>query len=226
LIAALLSSVYYLMKLRQECGDLAILSCAARQVIGPSRTVTADHSEVATVEARKAAEQFRREREESERRIRAAEEARRAAEEKRAAEEARKLAEQRERAAEEARKAAERHATALTVDGMWHGEYWGGLNARPVNFSLSVRLYGSDCRGRTEEPNTFGHRSAPKLYANIVCRLGGGGRRRLVFTKTYDGTGGQSHSVEYEGEISLDGRRIMGTWRIGTLSGPFSLTRE
>lgn len=77
-----------------------------------------------------------------------------------------------------------------------------------------------------EEPNTFGHPSAPKLYANVECRLlVGSGPPRLVLRKVYDGTGGQSHAVHYEGDLSWDGRTVNGNWRIGATTGRFSLTK-
>jgi hypothetical protein len=98
---------------------------------------------------------------------------------------------------------------------------------RPVEFTANIQVTGSRCRGRTEEPNTFGDRSAPRLYANFDCELViGRGPPRLIFRKVYDGTGGQSHGVEYEGEIASDRAGITGTWRIGTELGRFSLIKQ
>lgn len=226
IMAAVLSSTYYLIKLRQECGAIPLLACAMRQAVGLSEPGRSNEIDRASDEARRAAEQYKREREEAERRARAADEARRAAEERRAAEDARRLAEQKERAADEARKVAGQYAALADLGGMWQGVYAGGLNPRPVNFVMTLQVYGNTCRGRIEEPNTFGHPSAPRLYANVECRLVVGRPPRLVFRKVYDGTGGQSHSVDYDGEISLDGRSVTGTWRIGTLSGGFSLIKQ
>jgi hypothetical protein len=124
-------------------------------------------------------------------------------------------------------------ASALAIelgelDGMWWGMYtYADRAKRPVEFTIDIRVAGSSCQGRIEEPNTFGDPLVPRLYANTDCRLLiGGGQPRLMFRKTYDGTGGQSHSVDYEGEVASDGRGITGVWRIGTQSGRFSLIKQ
>jgi hypothetical protein len=49
---------------------------------------------------------------------------------------------------------------------------------------------------------------------------------RLILKKTYDGMGGQTHPVDYLGDLSPDRRSVTGTWRIGTQSGRFSLTKQ
>ena len=96
-----------------------------------------------------------------------------------------------------------------------------------MEFVLTLEVAGGACRGRTEEPNTFGHPSAPKLFANIQCSLTTGpGRPRLALRKVYDGTGGQSHGVDYVGELSADGRSITGTWSLAGNSGRFTLSRQ
>lgn len=220
LAAAVLSGSYSLIKLRQECGAVPLVACV-QQALGAREPGAIDRDGRAAEEARRSVEQSRREREEAERRIRAAEDARRVAEEKRAAEQARRLAEEKERTV-----GAGQYAALPDLGGTWRGVYAGGLNQRPVDFVMTLQV-GNTCRGRIEEPNTFGHPSAPKLYANVECRLqSSGGQSRLMFRKVYDGTGGQSHSVDYDGEVSLDGRRVTGTWRVGTLSGTFSLIRQ
>jgi hypothetical protein len=114
------------------------------------------------------------------------------------------------------------------LEGVWQGLYiYPSAAQRPVPFTMTVRVNGDVCRGRIEEPNTFGHPSAPLLYANVQCQLVvGTGPPRLLFRKVYDGTGGQSHSVDYEGEMASDRNGITGTWRIGTQSGRFSLIRQ
>jgi hypothetical protein len=114
------------------------------------------------------------------------------------------------------------------LDGVWWGMYtYADPAKRPVEFSMDIRVAGNACQGRIEEPNTFGLPSVPRLYANTDCRLLiGGGPTRLMFRKTYDGTGGQSHSVDYEGEIASDNRGITGVWRIGTQLGRFSLIKR
>lgn len=119
-------------------------------------------------------------------------------------------------------------STALAgLSGTWKGTYsYANPGQRPVEFVLTLEVVGSTCRGRTEEPNTFGHPSAPKLFANIQCSLTAGpGPPRLAMRKVYDGTGGQSHGVDYAGELSADGRSIAGTWSLAGSSGRFTLSR-
>jgi hypothetical protein len=83
------------------------------------------------------------------------------------------------------------------------------------------------CRGRSEEPNTFGDKSASKLYGNLVCdslfvRPG----EKILISKTYDGTGGVSHTVTYTGIISADLSEIAGEWSIGQTRGAFNIRRQ
>ena len=114
------------------------------------------------------------------------------------------------------------------LDGVWRGMYtYSDQAQRPVEFTMTLQTTGNRCRGRIEEPNTFGHPSAPRLYAYVDCQLVvGRGPPRLMFRKVYDGTGGQSHGVDYDGEIASDLRGITGTWRLGTQAGRFSLIRQ
>lgn len=112
--------------------------------------------------------------------------------------------------------------------GSWHGTFtYFRQGKRPVEFSVRITSDGNRCRGSTEERNTFGDPSASRLYANFDCHvILGQGPARLVFRKIYDGTGGQSHGVDYEGEIASDLGGVTGIWRIGTESGRFSLLRQ
>jgi hypothetical protein len=119
-------------------------------------------------------------------------------------------------------------STALAdLTGTWRGAYSYSNPGRPVEFVLTLEVAGGACHGRTEEPNTFGHPSAPKLFANIQCSLTTGpGPPRLAMRKVYDGTGGQSHGVDYVGELSADGRSITGTWSLAGSSGRFTLSTQ
>lgn len=113
-------------------------------------------------------------------------------------------------------------ADLIVGDSQWSGSYRYGNN-QSVNFSLrlSVSSNGS-LSGRTQEPNTFGNKSAASLFANVQGSVQGSGIR---FTKTYDGTGGVNHSVSYSGTLGSDGKSMNGTWRIGNdNSGSFSAT--
>jgi hypothetical protein len=112
-----------------------------------------------------------------------------------------------------------------TISGFWRGTYsYASGNQAAVNFTVSFGSNG--CSGRSEEPNTFGNSSAPKLFANFSCpdpTLAPG--HVITFSKTYDGTGGVSHSVIYTGTVSADMRTISGRWAINSTRGNFTMSR-
>lgn len=107
-------------------------------------------------------------------------------------------------------------SNASRLAGWWTGEfeYDGGAGA-PGPFTLNLTAQGANVVGMTAEFNTFGDPSAAYLYATISGHVEGD---RLIFVKTYDGTGGQSHSVTYDGVIDRTGNLIAGRWRIGSMS--------
>ncbi|MGH8232346.1 MAG: caspase family protein [Steroidobacteraceae bacterium] len=97
-------------------------------------------------------------------------------------------------------------------DGQWAGSYnYGtGGNNRVVQFAMVLKADGARVFGRILEPNTFGG-NAKQLNANLQGSLQGG---NVMFTKTYDGSGGYSQSVQYSGVLSRDGGSITGTWEL------------
>jgi hypothetical protein len=110
----------------------------------------------------------------------------------------------------------------LTGDSEWIGHYYyanGG--SVEVHVSLHVDANGV-VTGRTEEPATFGNGSSPKLFANI--HDGSLRGDTISFTKTYDGTGGVNHSVNYSGRISGDGKAMSGDWATD-ITGKFFLVK-
>lgn len=115
-------------------------------------------------------------------------------------------------------------AASLEGDSQWSGQYSYPSSDKPrapVPFTLTLRVSADgSLSGRTEEPNTFGDKSASKLYGTVRGNISGSG---LQFTKTYDGTGGVSHSVVYNGNLSSDGSNVSGSWRIKDFSGAFNL---
>lgn len=101
----------------------------------------------------------------------------------------------------------------------WQGQYAYPDGREPVVFIMTLDSAGDGSfTGDSEEPATFGNGSSPTLTAT----LDGATRGPLIrFTKTYDGSGGQTHSVEYEGKISNDGNSINGAWHLGSYGGTF-----
>jgi len=136
-----------------------------------------------------------------------------------------------EQEARQREQAAKRKSATLDLAdmaGRWSGTYsYSSGTQQPVNFSMTLNVSSGTCAGRIEEPNTFGNPSSKFLYANITCALEQTAPLpTLVVNKTYDGTGGVNHSIVYRGSVAADGRLVTGTWRTGTLSGPFHLRRQ
>ena len=101
----------------------------------------------------------------------------------------------------------------------WSGSYSYPDGKRSVAFTMTLSGSQGAVSGRTTERNTFGKPPATHLFGNVRGTINGSS---IAFTKTYDGTGGVSHSVEYRGRIS--GNSMSGSWSIGSTSGGFSAT--
>ena len=114
--------------------------------------------------------------------------------------------------------------SGISLPRFWSGRYFYGKNNREsVPFELDLKHEGMTITGRISEPRTFGNPTSNELYATIFGSIERDGSVR--FTKTYDGTAGVSHSVEYVGLLkgSGDRREITGTWRIKRTTGPFTM---
>ncbi len=111
------------------------------------------------------------------------------------------------------------------IAGVWSGHYFYPNNSNPpVPFELRVTsTQGVTFRGRTSEPNTFGDPGVRALYADVVGSVGL--YSSIRFEKTYDGTGGVDHSVNYAGTLDAAGQRIEGSWSIGNTGGRFEMQR-
>jgi len=111
------------------------------------------------------------------------------------------------------------------LTGMWRGTYhYGGIGQQPVNFDLALIQDGKDVVAVIRETNTFAMRPGPFLAA--VCKGGFDAQAgKLTLTKTYDGTLGPNHSIEYTGKLSQDGDKVEGTWDLGGGTGTFTLER-
>jgi hypothetical protein len=117
----------------------------------------------------------------------------------------------------------ERPPAAADLSGEWNGYYSGGGNQRTL-FAVTISGAPGRFRGRMAEQNTFADRSVARLHAEIAGETRADGR--VVFVKTYDGTGSASHSVQYEGRIDESGRAISGEWSIGSTRGQFQMVRR
>jgi len=109
------------------------------------------------------------------------------------------------------------------LTGVWFGEYAYPPNTYPpVSFIANIDDTCGLIDGRTDEPNTLDAPFATRLFARLSGRHGDG---IVTLIKTYDGTGGITHSVVYTGQVDAEHETIEGIWRAGGWSGRFTMTR-
>lgn len=112
---------------------------------------------------------------------------------------------------------------AVDLSGQWRGAYFYDYDRTPVAFQLLLTDRGGEIAGRSDEPQTFGSGNVGTLYANWRGKISGDGL--LALTKTYDGTGGVNHSIDYTGRL-VGPNRIEGRWSIDAANnGLFTLER-
>lgn len=111
--------------------------------------------------------------------------------------------------------------SAWAADGatVWNGVYAYDNAQPPVHFTMTVTTKGKTMTGRLEEPATFGDGTSDKLFADISGTMFG---FKVSFKKKYDGTGGQTHTVDYRGTV--DGKTMFGTWEVTGLAGTWYAT--
>jgi hypothetical protein len=115
---------------------------------------------------------------------------------------------------------------AAALAGTWNGRYsyQSSAGRQEVPFKLELTVRRTSLSGRMTEPATFGDNSSPNLYANVVGIVEG---RRVRLIKTYDGTGGQTHSVYYEGVLDPGSTTLSGSWIISDRgSGEFRASKN
>lgn len=111
--------------------------------------------------------------------------------------------------------------------GAWSGHYAyvAGEDFEappPVAFTAQLKKKGDKLSGTTEEANTFGQKTSDVLKANIEGTVKG---NLVQFTKTYDGTGGQTGSIQYRGKRKAN--TISGTWTIAPdVKGTFEMQKN
>jgi hypothetical protein len=120
-------------------------------------------------------------------------------------------------------------AKAGAISGAWQGEYFypDGSGQDSVKFDVVLVQDGETVVGYMKEPNTFGNQGEPFLHALLKGRFDPKSGK-LTFTKTYDGTAGQSHDVEYTATLPAKATKVEeGAWTIGgNFSGRFTLERS
>ena len=109
-----------------------------------------------------------------------------------------------------------------SLTGVWQGRYVYG-NGQDRAFLATLMEFGAFLSGTTHELNSDGH-GAEEQFAMVEGSRAG---RSVRFVKTYDGSGGWSHSVSYEGTVSSDSTEIDGRWSIeNAASGTFLMMRS
>jgi hypothetical protein len=106
----------------------------------------------------------------------------------------------------------------------WAGQYDYPDGRASVPFSLELNVSrDGHLKGHSKEPATFGNGSSPFLIADLHGNVDGD---RIEFIKSYNGEGGATHSVRYQGTLSDGGQRIKGEWNIDNYRGSFQAMRD
>ena len=114
-------------------------------------------------------------------------------------------------------------AAPAPLTGIWTGFYGYDGQANIVQFQARLSAGGAFAfTGATIENNTFGDANVLFLTANLKG-VKNDTTGRVSFAKTYDGTGGQSHTVQYDGAYDSSGACVAGTWKIDGAGGPFRM---
>lgn len=109
-------------------------------------------------------------------------------------------------------------------DSVWTGRYWLDKEDRDgVPFSVWMSIKQGKLTGSTLEPNTFDWVESEELDASIRGHVADD---EVVFLKSYNAF--EHEPVYFEGELSEDGRKVVGKWYFGwpdEQSGPFEMKR-
>ena len=112
-----------------------------------------------------------------------------------------------------------------SLSGAWSGayRYLGDIGPETV-FNVRIEEVGGAFTGAVQEPNVLKRGSGSIVTAEIE---GVRTAQTIAFTKFYNGSGGMSHAVRYEGEANAALTRIDGRWTIPRgVSGTFFMERE
>lgn len=112
-----------------------------------------------------------------------------------------------------------------SLTGAWSGAYRypGDLMPETV-FNARIEEVGGAFTGSLQEPNVHGLGPGGVVTSDIEgVRTG----NAVAFTKFYDGSGGMSHAIRYEGAANAALTRIDGRWSIPRdISGTFFMVRD
>ncbi|WP_052134420.1 hypothetical protein [Sphingomonas sp. 37zxx] len=108
------------------------------------------------------------------------------------------------------------------LSGVWYGDYASNhWSVDPNSFIALLEEQGGSLSGSITERDIW-------LGSGIVRASVDGTRQGLTvrFRKQYDGSGGLSHAVDYQGTVNDDATRIVGRWKMRFYAGSFSMSRE
>lgn len=108
--------------------------------------------------------------------------------------------------------------------GDWTGGYISSDGSDVNTFEVKLSQAGRAISGTIYEVNAFGDPSQALFLTSTFSGSVNG--RAITFTKTYDGSGGASHSVSYTGTLDANGRRIRGTYDASGATGTFEMVRN
>ncbi len=111
------------------------------------------------------------------------------------------------------------------VSGVWSGRFHHDQDDHEsVAFSAWLTISQNRLSGSTLEPNTLTHGNDEELDALLRGHVQD---REIVLLKTYRGI--DQEPIYCEGELTEDGRRIVGQWYFGwpnEITGTFEMSRE
>lgn len=111
---------------------------------------------------------------------------------------------------------------SFEFDGRWAGTYFYPSQGEPVPFVATLTLADDGAlRGAIREPNSFSEALVPCLDSEVDGHVDA--RGVVGFEKRYNGRGGVSHAVRYDGMFVRDAGAVLGGWMIDGASGPFAL---
>jgi hypothetical protein len=115
-------------------------------------------------------------------------------------------------------------AAAATTDitGAWRGSFFEA--GREIVFDVDISPGAAGAfSGTITETNPFGMGGDGALVTQIDGQLRSDGS--VSFVKAYNGAGGMTHRVQYEGRLEDGGRTIVGAWDTGRTRGDFRMRR-
>jgi len=111
-----------------------------------------------------------------------------------------------------------------SLTGVWQGFFSYPRALGPVQFTATLIETQSWLTGTTHEPMDVGPNKGETIYATLTGSREG---TSVVFDKTYDGSGGRTYTIRYEGTLSEDGVEIEGRWIVhASWAGRFLMIRS